>query len=282
MLKHTVSIITPCFNDGKYLSESVASARSQTWNYKELIIIDDNSTDEATRSLLRELSNQPDIRILSVPAGRKGPSAARNVGIEAAQGEFILPLDADDKIGSTYLEKAVQRMEADASLALCYCKARFFGLKAGLWKLPAYTWQTMMCGNVIFPTAMYRKKDWERAGGYDESLIDGLEDYAFWLHLLSPGRPVACIDEVLFHYRIKPNSRSAQMIRDKQQAAQDALFRSCQDIFTSNARLLVEGVRQLQHERDVKNCLLTWRLFAPLAKVEWALRQMIKKIMGRA
>lgn len=281
MLTRTVSIITPCFNDGKYLAESVASARSQTWKQKEIIIIDDNSTDTYTKRLLRDLAAQPDIRVLFVPEGRKGPSAARNIGIAAAQGQFILPLDADDKIDPTYMEKAILRLEADPSLALCYCKARFFGLKTGLWHLPPYTWQTMICGNVIFPSALYRKADWERVGGYDESLIDGLEDYAFWLHILSPGRPVACLDETLFHYRIKPHSRSAQMLRDKQQAAQDALYHSCQDIFESNTRLLVEGIRELQHERDVTHCLFSWRLFACIGKIEWMIRQRIKKLLGR-
>lgn len=133
ILPHTVSIIIPCFNAGHYLVESVESARRQTWEQKEIIIVDDHSTDEQTKKELHSLSHQPGVRVLSVPHGRKGPSAARNVGIEAVRGEFIFPLDADDKIDPTYISKAVAVLANKADVVICGAKVKFLALPGFPW-----------------------------------------------------------------------------------------------------------------------------------------------------
>lgn len=277
-----VSIIIPCHNDGKYLPEALASAREQTCRDVEIIIVDDHSTDQNTCALLKKLADQGE-RILSVPDGRKGPSAARNVGIAEAKGEFILPLDADDRIERHYAQKAMDYMLHTPAVGICYCKARLFGLKRGSWELPAYSWESILVGNMIFPTAMFRKRDWEALGGYDESLLVGLEDYAFWLRLIALGREVVQIDEELFHYRVKPHSRTARMAEDdKETQALEDVFRSCEPIFSQNALTLLKKVHQLRKEKSQLTCLVSWKIFAPLMRLEWFLRQKVKKIVGRA
>lgn len=276
-----VSIIIPCYNDGKYLCEAVASAQTQTYTSCEIIIANDHSDDPRTLKVLRELSAES-IPVITTPDGKKGPSAARNAGIAHAKGAYILPLDADDIIEPTYVEKAVMCMMNDQKLGICYCKARFFGLKRGPWTLPSYSWATMLCGNVIFSTALYRKADWEQVGGYDESLLAGLEDYAFWLHILAIGRDVFCLEDELFHYRIKANSRTATMLRCNDFSAFDAMYLSCENIFKENTKILLTEIQRLQHERDMAQCLFSWKIFSVLGRLEWAMRQCIKRMLGRA
>ena len=92
-----VSFVVPVFNAGHYLSEAIASIEGQVEFdlSKEIIIVDDCSTDPITLVLLAKLKQQPDIRIISQPKNA-GPASARNSGILAANGEWVCFLDADD------------------------------------------------------------------------------------------------------------------------------------------------------------------------------------------
>jgi glycosyltransferase involved in cell wall biosynthesis len=194
----------PCFNDGAYLAEALESVLGQTYTPLELIIVNDGSTDAATNDLLAEIAGPPTLKLNT---NRVGPAAARNAGIRAAAGRYVLPLDADDKIHPRYVEKAVAVLESQPKVGVVYCQADYFGARTGRWELPPYAADRMFFGNIIFVTALFRKEDWDRVGGFDESLTHGLEDYDFWLSIMEEGREVVQLPEVLFYYRIKPESR---------------------------------------------------------------------------
>ena len=276
-----VSIIIPCYNDGKYLPEAVASARRQTHPAMEIIVVDDHSDDAETLAILERLRHEG-VTVLETPPGRKGPSAARNAGIAAATGDYILPLDADDVIAPDYAAKAAAVLDADETVGICYCRARYFGLKSGPWELPPYSFEELLCGNMIFATAMFRKSDWASLGGYDESLLAGLEDYAFWLRLTESGARVRRLDEELFFYRVKGGSRSAQMARDEAHARAFAqVHAACADIFAKHSGILLQKIASLKKERAQQECLLGWKLCAPLFRLEWALRQRVKRFLKR-
>jgi glycosyltransferase involved in cell wall biosynthesis len=260
----------------------VASALAQTYPNIEIIIVDDHSTDGLTKTVLQELCGSG-IRSLLTPEGKKGLPAARNAGIAVASGTYILPLDAEDVIDPTYVEKAAAILDAKPEVGICYCKARLFGLKRGPWNLPPYSWEEMLVRNTIFATALFRKADWERVGGYDESLVRGLEDYAFWLRVIALGRDVVRLEEELFNYRIKPNSLLASMASAEQSwLAADDVFRSCEPIFRDNAHILFSRLQRMKKEQGTLSCLLWWKLLQPVFSLEWAVRQFIKKVIGRA
>lgn len=203
-----VSIITPCYNDGAYLEETIRSVRSQTYTNWEMIVIDDGSDDANTLKVLDKIRNEENVRVLRTQ--RLRPAGARNEGIAAADGEYILPVDADDLIEPTYLERAVEKMEENPQLGIVYCHADLFGEKSGPWELPDYTLDTMLLDNVIFVTALFRRVDWESVGGFRTNMQHGMEDYDFWLAILELGREVYQLPETLFHYRIKVSSRTTQ------------------------------------------------------------------------
>ena len=204
-----VSVIIPYYNDGKYIAETLASVEQQTYPAIETILVDDGSTDENS------------IRVfdtIQIKKGRKlheenaGPSAARNLGIVLSTGKYILPLDADDKIDPTYIEKAVTILENNPQCGIVYCEAKFFGADSGKWHLPPFTMGRMLLSNIIFNAGLFRKEDWEICGGYDESLRIGIEDWDFWLKILELGRTAYQIPETLFYYRIKSTSRNRMFI----------------------------------------------------------------------
>ena len=203
-----VSIITPCYNDGAYIEETIQSIRAQTYTNREIIVVDDGSDDAYTLKILEKIQHEKDIRLLRTQ--RLRPAGARNAGISVANGEYILPVDADDLIEPTYLERAVEKMESNSQLGIVYCHADLFGEKNGPWELPDYTFDTMLLDNVIFVTALFRRSDWEKVGGFRTSMKHGMEDYDFWLSILELGREVYQLPETLFHYRIKASSRTTQ------------------------------------------------------------------------
>jgi glycosyltransferase involved in cell wall biosynthesis len=93
-----LSVVIPCHNDGKYLSEAIESVLSQEHRLRsfEVLVVDDHNTDEETQDVLQRWSREDaPVRVLH-NAGAGGPAAARNVGVQAAAGEWLAFLDADD------------------------------------------------------------------------------------------------------------------------------------------------------------------------------------------
>ena len=238
-----VSVVMPCYNDWQFIGQAVDSLRIQTYQKIELIIVDDGSDDKAAQHALSAISF-PNIKIIQTK--HVGPAAARNKGIAVASGSLILPMDADDVIDSTYIEKAVREFEENPDMGIVYCQAAFFGEKSGKWQLPPYSLKEMLVGNVIFSTAMFRKADWQKAGGYSESMKYGLEDYDFWLSLLENGAQVKQIPEVLFHYRIKPVSRTSIMQRslDMVRESYRQVYRNHSKFMESHNELYLDALRE--------------------------------------
>jgi glycosyltransferase involved in cell wall biosynthesis len=202
-----VSVVIPYYNDGKYIHETLESIQHQTYRNVEIILVDDGSTEKESIRVFDDLKK---LGFQTYRQENAGPSAARNLAISHSKGKYILPVDADDKIRPTYIEKAVQYMENHVQCGIVYCKAKFFGARNGLWDLPEYSIKQMLLNNCIFVTALFRRTDWETVHGYDSNMKYGLEDYEFWLSIIELGQGVYCIPEVLFLYRIKSVSRNTR------------------------------------------------------------------------
>ncbi|MBW1698264.1 MAG: glycosyltransferase [Deltaproteobacteria bacterium] len=208
-----VSVVIPCYNQGRFLDEAVDSVLAQTFDDFEIIVVNDGSTDPDTIELLSQY-DRPKTRVIHTP--NRGLASARNTGIQEAKGEYILPLDADDRIGREYLEKAVRILDSDPAVGIVYCMAEFFGQKTGPWDLPDFSLERMLVDNLIFCSGFFRKSDWERVGGYDPNMMYGWEDWDFWLSIIELNRKVIRIPEILFFYRSMENSMIDRMGEEKQ------------------------------------------------------------------
>lgn len=276
-----VSVIMPCYNDGKYIEESIQSVQNQTYPHIEMIIIDDGSTDPHTKALLSQCQ-WANTKILHTP--HLGPSAARNAGIKAATGKYILPLDADDIIAKDYIEKAVQAMQEDETRGIVYCEAALFGSQKGKWTLPPYSLERMLVDNVIFVTALFPKKAWEQVGGFDESLRYGMEDYDFWLALIEEGYSVYQIPEILFHYRKKPISRSKSFQKEPTHMAKtyQKIYDNHTRLYTQHARLYASAMREewIKHVLLKKKLQASLGIFEKLAQLP-SVKKQLKKLMTK-
>jgi len=207
-----ISIIVPCYNQAEFLPETLNSVLTQTAANWECIIVNDGSTD-VTETVAKKWVAK-DERFKYIYQQNGGLSAARNTGIELAKGEYILPLDADDWIGTEYIEKALKAYEVNKNLKLVYCQAKKFGAQNYRWDLVPYTYQNLLINNCIFCSAVFRKSSWQQTGGYNVHFKRGLEDWDFWIRLLNPESEVYQIPEILFYYRTKQQSMLTSMQDD--------------------------------------------------------------------
>jgi glycosyltransferase involved in cell wall biosynthesis len=200
-----ISVIVPCYKQAEFLDECINSVIEQTFQNWECIIIDDGSPDN-TEEVSKEWCKK-DPRIKYYKKINEGVSKARNYGISLAVGKYILPLDADDKIGKQYMELALQYFRKDNNVKVVYCRAELFGNMRGEFHLQEYSYKKLLTNCMIFCSAFFPKTEWERIGGYDTSMAEGAEDWEFWINMLSNGGEVKRIDAIQFYYRRKQNSR---------------------------------------------------------------------------
>lgn len=219
-----ISIIVPCCNQGAYIAETLDSVIAQTFTDWECVVVNDGSTDNSELVAREYARKDPRIRYYEIE--NSGVSVARNKAVEWSSGEFILPLDSDDVIGKDYLELAMRAFEENPDLTIVYCKAQLFGAQHGVWKLAEYRYELLLKDNMIFCSAFYRRRDFDRVGGYDENMKFGLEDWEFWIHLLDYDSQICVIPKVCFYYRIKEVSRNADILKElnKRRQMYDIIF----------------------------------------------------------
>uniref|UniRef100_C6E5U1 Glycosyl transferase family 2 n=1 Tax=Geobacter sp. (strain M21) TaxID=443144 RepID=C6E5U1_GEOSM len=200
----TVTVVIPCFNMGSYLAEAVDSVLAQTYRDHEIIVVDDGSDDPHTKAVLDEVEQ----RVAAVlKSENQGVAAARNRGIRAARGSYILPLDADDLLEPDFLAKGVPLLDRDPELSVVCCDALLLGASSGTRRLHEFSPVRILSQNTLFVTSLFRKADWQRAGGYCTWFRYGWEDWDFWITLSRRRFKVVRIPEALFSYRIRPVSR---------------------------------------------------------------------------
>src|SRR5262245_39259458 len=152
-----VSVVTACFNDGRHLHLPVDSVIAQTFPDWEMIVVDDGSTDPHTQDVLQRIAH-PRIRVLR-QSNQRLP-AARNAGIEAARGEYILPLDADDWIEPRCLERFVETLDASPGAAVAYSGYDVFGAHHHRYAAHTFDGYQLLCRNYLPACSMFRRDAW--------------------------------------------------------------------------------------------------------------------------
>lgn len=206
--KKMVSVIVPCYNQGEFLDECLQSVFNQSYSLWECIIVNDGSTDNSEEKAVEW--TKKDERFKYIYQNNDGVSATRNKAIKNASGFYILPLDADDKIGEKYIELAIEAFEKNPATDLVYCNAEYFGTVSGPWNLPPYNKKDLLINSMIYCSGIYRKTDWEKIGGYDINMKEGYEDWEFWVNMAVHTKKfgVVKLDYVGFYYRKKNDSRN--------------------------------------------------------------------------
>jgi hypothetical protein len=208
-----VSIVIPCYNQGRYLNDAVDSALAQTHKNIEVIVVNDGSTDNT-----KQVAQSYGKRIKYIEQDNKGLSAARNAGIKASSGGWILPLDSDDKFHPTFIEKTIGKADIVCTWLQCFDKSK------DVWKSPKTnpTYSDFLKMNQIFCCSLFSKHVWSACGGYDEQQwskgkqgCNGFEDWLFWLRATKNDFNVTVVPEILFYYRKNGQSMITDAMKNK-------------------------------------------------------------------
>ena len=196
----TISAVIPCYNAAPFLRETIESVLNQTCPPIELIVVDDGSTDD---SAAIAQSYGPPVRVIRQE--NQGESAARNRGIDEAQGEWVALLDADDRWLPHKLERQAKVLSNAPDDVVCvYCGLVLFGavnrqMQVTPWPDESERRVRMLTNPVIQPGTALVLKSAARQVRFPVGISDG-EDQVFWMLLCDHGR-IIHLPEVLLEYR---------------------------------------------------------------------------------
>ena len=189
--KPKVSVVIPCYNQAHLLPEAIESALSQTEPPIEVIVVDDGSKPRV------KIPARYKGRVKLIRQTNRGVSAARNTGVAAAKGPNIVCLDADDKLRPRF----IARLSGLSDLVSCDLET--FGARTVKWCPPMSDpiLGDFIRQNQLISGSVFTKAIWEKVGGYDEDMRDGLEDWDFWTRCVHAGARAHVRHETLFDYR---------------------------------------------------------------------------------
>jgi glycosyltransferase involved in cell wall biosynthesis len=196
--RNRISVVIPCYNDGRYLPETLASLAAQTRPADEILVVNDGSTDPATLALLDQLPKH--IRVHHQK--NQGLGFARNNGIRETTGDLILVLDSDDLIDPETLAKMEAALDADPEASFVYSQVESFGAWQDHIIVPRWNPYLELDSNFCVVMALIRKSVFSEKGLYYPKML-GYEDWSFWLSCIETGLYGVVIDEPLFKYRRK-------------------------------------------------------------------------------
>ena len=193
-----VSIVIPCHNHGTLVDGALTSVFEQTFASWEVVVVDDGSTEATTLDALDAI-DLPRVRVIR--QDNTGLPGARNAGIRATTGEYIVPLDADDELLPDYLERMVEALDRSPRAAFAHCWAELFGDVNWIWATRPYNQYMELVANSVLQTATIRRAAWDDVGGYDTTMVGGNEDWDLWLRFQEAGWGNIQIRAPLYRYR---------------------------------------------------------------------------------
>lgn len=226
--KPLISVIVPCYNDGKYIHDCLNSVHNQSYENYEIIVIDDGSNEISTNEIISQINHS---KITVLQTKNQGPSNARNQAIRSSKGKYILPLDADNKVGRSFVSDAVDYLEKNSETKIVNCDLVFFGVKKGVKIFPNFTIEKLICENIIECASIYRRSDFDQTMGYNPNMKEGLEDWDFWLSLLENGGGVYKLDLTEIYYRVKNRSRNNSISSEQFRRLRRQIYNNHKELF---------------------------------------------------
>lgn len=211
-----LSIVVPYYNLGKYLDSCIRSAIDSGYPNKEIIVVDDGSTQAASISALQEAERRYNIQVLR--RRNKGLCATRNETAELVQGEFLAFLDADDMIDPRFYSKAIAILDRFQNVSFVGCWAKYFGENEAIW--PAFNPEPpyLLTHNMVNSSALvYRTTHFLTSGKNDPTMIYGMEDYESIINMVKLGYQGVILPEILWNYRIRKGSMAQSFNRYSEQ-----------------------------------------------------------------
>jgi GT2 family glycosyltransferase len=205
-----VSVVIPCYNYGRHVTEAIDSVASNHSVVPEIIVVDDHSGDGSSEIVRRYAATHEWVPLKLVTRHANGGlAAARNLGFGLARSPYVMPLDADNALYPHALARLLDAVLSSGAAA-AYGMLEVFHERQGLLSALEWSVERLVAGPYIDAAALIRKEAWAAVGGYcgDVDELYGWEDYDLWLNLADHGLRAAFVPEMLVRYR----SHSTSMI----------------------------------------------------------------------
>jgi len=217
-----VSVLMPVYNGERYVREALESILAQTFTDYEFIIVDDGSTD-GTPFILAEYARQDPRIVLLTNGANRGLVATLNRGLEAARGQYIARMDADDVSLPERLARQVAYLDQHPEVGVlgtnvAYIDSEGRFLNGGRPKDPQplsptlLQWLLLWRCAIYHPTVMLRRSILAETGLAYDPAFRHAEDRDLWTRL-APYTLIASLPEVLVYYRVLPTSRSRASLK---------------------------------------------------------------------
>lgn len=208
-----ISVVVPCHNYGRFLTEALTSIDTQTVAPDEVVVVDDGSTDDTSTIIESFIRSHPGTVLLSRSPAR-GVVSTLNDGVRATSSRLVVILSADDTMSPDYLEglaDAIDRTGAD----FAYASVHFFGNRTGTWTARSFSSRRLARTNYVNTSAMFRRELFDAVGGFDPAFGPlGREDWAFWIAAVDRGARGVAVPSVFLGYRRHPKgSRNDMSLR---------------------------------------------------------------------
>ena len=194
-----ISVIIPAYKQEQYLPDAIESCLTQLVKPDEIIVVDDGSPDRTA-----EIAAKYPVKLIRQV--NKGLASARNAGIMNATGDWILPLDSDDILLDDCIKRILEAAgETDADVIAPSFKE--FGVRqTQIILMPDPKLEDFKKANRIGYCSAIKREALLEVGGYSPKMIWGYEDLALWVALLTRGKRIVTIPEILWLYRTKEHS----------------------------------------------------------------------------
>jgi len=248
-----ISVIIPCYNQSHFLSEAIESVFAQTYSHCEVIVVDDGSTDHT----LEVAQTFERVRCVSQKNG--GLAAARNAGLKMSKGEFVVFLDADDRLLPNAFQDALNCLKSNPTYAFTYGHVRLISFDGSPRSIPYQTaiesdhYLELLRHNYIWTTGavMYRREAVESVGAFNV-LFSGSADFELNVRLARL-YPICCTDTLVLEYRRHEDGMSrdyALMLKDAVKARRS--FRNSLGGRKELEQALKAGIRVAQEDYGEK------------------------------
>jgi len=232
MNEKTISVIIPCYNGERFLSEAIESVLMQNYLHYEIIAVDDGSTDKTAEVI----ASHPIVRYIW--QSNQGVAVARNVGLRESRGDYLVLLDQDDRLLSNAFEVGLNCLNSHPECGFVFGLFRFIGADGVPLpqpqrqprqrdKMPVessaimieqnietntyqehFNYQALLSGRAIVPpsTAMFRRSVFKAIGNFDPHVVP-MDDYDIYLRIAREF-PIYCHNQVITEYRQHRNNQS--------------------------------------------------------------------------
>ncbi|MEG5196903.1 MULTISPECIES: glycosyltransferase [unclassified Microcoleus] len=197
-----ISVIIPCYNQSHFLQQAIDSVIYQSYKNWEILVVNDGSLDTTSTVAKNAIAANPQYQIRLIEQANQGILRARNTGIAAANGEYIMPLDGDDILTPNALICLLEICLKSKVPCIVFGSYQLFGNEHGtVASYDLYSPENIKQFNMICASSLYHKSVWNLVNGYKAEMKEGYEDWEFWVNCHKHNIHFFGTREIIINYR---------------------------------------------------------------------------------